>query len=189
MLDRNVNETGRAVKPLRNLPGEHTVGVMWLAIQPILIDGPGNETADVGVEPPGSWQENPEVVRHRELPLEQVFQGGQAAIAGVRPLDRLAQLHLIAQQYDVLGARPHGHEVGDRHLPRLVHEQVIEPTVGGLATEGVHGSADELRQLLTTKYTLTAIKARHAFRQSFQVGFVSTDLGGIWIQTQRVRSL
>jgi hypothetical protein len=98
-------------------------------------------------------------------------------------------VHLVAQQDDILGARCHGHEVGDRNLPRLVHEQVIEPTVGGLATEGVHGSADEMRQLLTPKYTFAAIKARDAVRQAFQVGFVSTDLGGIWIQTQGVRSL
>ena len=47
-------------------------------------------------------------------------------------LDRLAQLHLVAQKDDVPGTRSHGHEVGDRDLARLIHKQIVEPTLGGL---------------------------------------------------------
>jgi hypothetical protein len=70
MLDRHVHQASGAVKPFWHFTNKLTVDRVWLAIQPIFVDGSRNETANVGMKPPGSWQEDPKVVRHRGLPLE-----------------------------------------------------------------------------------------------------------------------
>ena len=61
--------------------------------------------ADVRVQTPGPGQKNPEIVRNGRFPLQQVFERGKPALAGMRSLDRLvAQLHLIAEQDEVMRA-------------------------------------------------------------------------------------
>ena len=43
----------------------------------------------------------------------------------VGALDGLAELHLIADQYDIRGAGRHAGEVGDGNLPGLINEKII----------------------------------------------------------------
>ena len=62
----------------------------------------------------------------------------------MRALDRLAQLHLVAQQHDVLRAGADGGEVGHGHLAGLVHEQVVELLVGAGVGEQPRGAAHQL---------------------------------------------
>ncbi|ATR19470.1 hypothetical protein CTJ15_03670 (plasmid) [Roseomonas sp. FDAARGOS_362] len=38
----------------------------------------------------------------------------------------LAELHLVAHQHDAARGRARGHEIGQRHLPGLVHEQQVD---------------------------------------------------------------
>ena len=50
---------------------------------------------------------------------------------GVGALDGLAELHLIADQYDIRGAGRHAGEVGDGNLPGLINEKIIQLALGG----------------------------------------------------------
>ena len=47
-------------------------------------------------------------------------------MAGVNALDRLRQLHLVANQNDVSGAAAHSHEIAQTDLTRLVDKKVVE---------------------------------------------------------------
>ena len=66
--------------------------------------------------------------------LESVLQGGKPRVAGMRALDRLFELHLVAEKNEVLRASSHRDRVGQRHLPGFVDEKKIEtrlPTPAG----------------------------------------------------------
>ncbi len=47
-------------------------------------------------------------------------------------LDRLAQLHLVSEQNQILGRWRHRNQIRDRYLSRLVDEKVIELAAGFL---------------------------------------------------------
>jgi hypothetical protein len=57
-------------------------------------------------------------------------------------LDRL--LHLVAQQDEVPGAQAHGDQVGQGHLPRLIHEEIVQSLVQGRVGEQPGGAGQQL---------------------------------------------
>lgn len=58
-------------------------------------------------------------------------------------LDRLGELHRIADQHDVARARAGSDEVGQRHLSGLVDEQIVELLVVLVAGEQPRRAADQ----------------------------------------------
>ena len=58
--------------------------------------------------------------------LQGVVKTGEAGFSRVHALDGLGQLHLVADQDQVLGTAGHGGEIAERHLARLVHEEDVE---------------------------------------------------------------
>src|SRR6185503_18331592 len=94
--------------------------------EPALIDGVRDEVADVRVHPIGDAEEHAESGRNGVFSVEQVLQTGLAGISGMAALGRLAKLHLVAYQNQVLGRESHGDLVGQADLSRLVDEQVVE---------------------------------------------------------------
>ncbi len=85
--------------------------------------------ADVRVEPVGALEEEAAVGRNRRVVAEQVPQHRGAAPGRVRPLDHLVELLRIADEDDVPRRRPHRERVGERDLPGLVDEEVVERAV------------------------------------------------------------
>ena len=120
------------------------VRVLRLGLQAPVVHGLRDEPAHVGAHAPRGGQEDAAVGRHGREPVQQVLQRRLARAPGVRALDRLAQLHLVAQQHDVLRARADGGEVGHGHLAGLVHEQVVELLVGAGVGEQPRGAAHQL---------------------------------------------
>src|SRR6202162_3553950 len=57
-------------------------------------------------------------------------------------LGRLGELHGIADENDVSCRRPHRDQIGERDLPRLVHEEIVKMLVEVVAREQPSGSAD-----------------------------------------------
>src|ERR1700751_2831389 len=72
-------------------------------------------------------------------------------IAGMRAPDRLAQLHLVAQQNQVRGRRSHPDHVGERDLPSLVDKQINELALRVGMAEDPGCTANEIGQSLTLK--------------------------------------
>jgi len=102
--------------------------------------------AEIRVKPPGPGKENAEILRYGGLPLQQVFESGKAALSRVRTLDRLAQLHLVTQQDNIMPGGRHGNQIRQRNLPCFVHEEIVESALGGFLDEGKRGASDEVRQ-------------------------------------------
>ena len=77
-------------------------------------------------------------------PCEQVLEAGEAGVAGVAALDRLGELHLVADEDQVPGRESDGDRVGERDLAGLVDEEVVEPALASSCTaEDPGGAADE----------------------------------------------
>src|SRR3954453_8508433 len=49
-----------------------------------------------------------------------------ARAARMCALNGLGKLHLVADQYDVLGADPHGENIGEADLSRFVDKEVVK---------------------------------------------------------------
>ena len=58
---------------------------------------------------------------------ERVFQGREARIAGMHPLGRLRELHLIADQHDIARAHPCRDHVRHRHLTGVPYRCLYRP--------------------------------------------------------------
>ena len=68
-------------------------------------------------EPHAGWMGRSERWQYRSLYLTKLA------------LDRLAELHVVAQENEVARGSAHRHEIGERDLARLVDEDVVEPLV------------------------------------------------------------
>ncbi len=53
-------------------------------------------------------------------------EGGAIGARRVGALERLVELLRVTQQNQRVGARADGQDVGERHLPRLVHEEHVD---------------------------------------------------------------
>ena len=93
---------------------------------------------------PGGAEEDPAVGGDGRCPLEEVVEDRLPRLARVGSLNGLRQLHLVPDQDQVAGREPHRHHVGQRHLPRLVHEEEIERLVELLAGEEPGGPRDQV---------------------------------------------
>jgi hypothetical protein len=118
--------------------------------EPSVVNGLRNEAADIVVHAPGGAEEHPAVRWDGRLPHEQVIERRLPGMVRVNALNRLLQLHLVAEEDDVLRAGPHGDEMRHRDLPCLVHEEVVQGLVqlrvreqpGGAGHECSTGSDD-----------------------------------------------
>ena len=81
-----------------------------------------NEAADIGMHPPSLPEEDAAVGCNRCLALQEVLQRLLSRLAGMHALNRLPQLHLVAQQHQVACTGRHRHQIGKRHLTRLVNK-------------------------------------------------------------------
>jgi len=97
------------------------------------------------VHAPGGVEKHAAVVGDGGPPLKQIIEDRLAGVAGVHTLDRLLQLHLIAEQHDVARAGTHGHQVGQRDLAGFVHKQVIESLIDSGVGEQPGGARDKVR--------------------------------------------
>ena len=75
---------------------------------------------------PARVEENTPVGSDRRRALEQIVEDRQTALARMRALDRLTELHLVADENDVLRGGAHCDEVSERHLAGFVDEEIIE---------------------------------------------------------------
>ena len=89
-------------------------------------------------------EEEAHVLGHRRTLAEEVREHGRPALAGVDALRDLRELHGIAEQDERLRARAERERVGERGLPRLVDEQVVERPVELLAREEPGGAREEV---------------------------------------------
>ena len=94
--------------------------------QPPLVDRLRHPAAQAGVHPMRLGEEDALLRRNHGRALQQVFERAGAAAARVRALDRLPQLHLVADEDDVARGSAGGDEVGQRHLPGLVDHEEVE---------------------------------------------------------------
>ena len=85
--------------------------------------------------------------------LEQVLQAGLSGLARMTPLDRLGQLHLIADQYQVPGRWSDCDRIRQRDLAGLIDEQVVELSLQLLSAEDPGGPADQNRPVASTPAT------------------------------------
>ena len=103
------------------------------------------------MEAVGALEEEAAVGRDRLVVADQVLEHGGAAAGGVRALDHLVELLRVADEHDVPRRRAHRERVGERNLPGLVDEEVVERGVvlgpreepGGAAarSQPVHAAA------------------------------------------------
>ena len=108
-----------------------------------IVYGVRDEAAQIRVHPPGPGQEDPALGRHNGVAFEQVVEGRAATVARVRTLDRLSELHLIADEDDGLGGGGHRDEVSKRNLTGLVHEEHIARAAKIVPREEPGGPADD----------------------------------------------
>ena len=123
MLDRHPAQAGAAeLSP--------TVDTLALAArgraQAPVIHQLGDEVADVGVQAPGPLEEDAAGGIDGLRVAQQVLQHRQGGAVGVRPLGDLRQLLGVAEQDHVAGGGGEGEGVGERDLPGLVDEEVVE---------------------------------------------------------------
>ena len=88
-------------------------------------------------------QEDTAVGRHDGVVFEQVIESRAAAVAWVRTLDWLGELHLIPDQDDGLGGGGHRDEVSERDLTGLVHEKHVARAAKLVPREKPRGPADD----------------------------------------------
>lgn len=96
-------------------------------------------------------------------------------LAGVGALHRLGQLRLVAHQNDVAGREPHADGICERHLARLVNEQVVEVLLHVLAREDPRGAANHRARFRRCR-GLLRLTRRDARGGQILFGFVATDL-------------
>ena len=143
--------TGTNLTPVGRSAGSASVPSTsrWFALlgsgmQPPVVHGLRDEPADVRVHPPRPVEEDAPVGGDRGRPVEQVLEARVARPPRVDALHRLPELHLIAEQDEVAGARAHRDQVRDGDLARLVDEEVVERLVELGAREEPRRSGDEL---------------------------------------------
>src|SRR3546814_6087990 len=134
------------------------------------------------MHPSGLREEDTALRGHGCVVLQQMLQTRDAALAGVRSLNRLRQLHLIAHQHDVASGHAHGDDVGEANLSCLVHEEIVErlivlrpreqpggarhelmPARDGVVLEGLLRSEEhtsELQSLMRISYAVFCLKKK-----------------------------
>ena len=101
----------------------------------------------------------------------------------MRALDRLAQLHLVSEQHQILRRWPHGDQIGHGNLPGFVHEQVVQ----GAFRSGVDECEDRTANQHRQRIFLVQLAARRDIRKirgkSRHIFFFLAGLDSIWMQT------
>src|ERR1051325_8082507 len=100
-----------------------------------VVGGLGDEAAHVRVHAVRSREEDAAVGRDGGEAVEQEVERRLARAAGGDAVDRLAELHLVAQEHEVLRRSAGGDEVGQRHLAGLVDEEAVERMFQGRVDE------------------------------------------------------
>src|ERR1700722_8431235 len=79
----------------------------FVVSQPPLINDLRDKPADVGMHSSRYWEENSAVRRNGIVPGEKVLKRRKPTFSGMGTLDRLGELHRVANQHDILGAGGH----------------------------------------------------------------------------------
>ena len=101
-------------------------------------------SADVRVHPERALEEEAHVLGHGRVLAEQVLEHERPAPPGWIALRHLRELHRVAEQDERPRARAERERVGERGLPRLVDEEVVERPVELLAREEPGRAGEEL---------------------------------------------
>src|ERR1043166_1443064 len=114
---------------------EALVLVGGLGGEAAVVDGLGDEAADVRVHAVGGGEEDAAPGGDGGEAVEEEVERRLAGAAGVDALDRLAELRLVAEEHEVLRRGAGGDEVDERHLAGLVDEEVVERMFQGRVDE------------------------------------------------------
>src|SRR5258708_6182359 len=103
MLDRDINQSGAAVDSTRDnrSKDDRSRRRDRLRLKPAFVDTLGDECAHFGPHPPGIRKKDPFLFRYGCLVLQVVFENRASALAWMRALHRLVELHLVAEKYEV----------------------------------------------------------------------------------------
>jgi hypothetical protein len=96
------------------------------------------------VHPPRLAEKDAALGRDRCETIQQMFERRTAGPPWVATLERLRELHLVADQDHIPGAHTHRDRVGERDLARLVDKQVIDLLIQFLSCEQPSGSGDQI---------------------------------------------
>ena len=106
------------------------------------------------MHPVRCFQKNAALRCDGRFAIEQIVECRIATAPGVYALDRLAQLHLIAEQDQVFGAHAHGDHVGERDLSRFVDEEIVELTPKSRLRQQPSGAGNKLRRWVSLRDVL-----------------------------------
>jgi hypothetical protein len=96
------------------------------------------------VHSPGARQEQTTVLSHGVLAGEQVFQHRAAGTLGMNALSDVWELLRIAEKYDVLRSGADRERIGQRHLPGLIDEQILDTLLHAFASEEPGRAGDQV---------------------------------------------
>ncbi len=108
----------------RSVQGLHLQ--MRLGLEAILVEDLRGVGAQAWMEPPRRFEEHPQVFGHGGSAVQQVAEGGSIGPRWVGALGGLVELLRVTQEHERAGTLGRRQDVGERHLPRLVHEQDID---------------------------------------------------------------
>src|SRR5439155_15280115 len=100
MLDRGEKDPGRLAQPPHaSWNVEHLTLISRIRLQATFVHHFRHNPAKPRVHPEGGPEEYAEIIRYDGVVLQVVTQYRRPALAGMRPLDRLLQLHLVDQEH------------------------------------------------------------------------------------------
>lgn len=132
----------------RRVDQQRLDGSAIIGLEPSVVDRVRDEATELRMHTARDRQEDALGRRNCRLLPHQVLQRRQAGTTRMVALDRLSQLHLVADQHDVSGADAHGDGVGQADLARLVNEEVVEAAVKLGPGEQEGRSGDQLETAL-----------------------------------------
>src|ERR1044071_2622158 len=144
MLDRREKYAGSLLQPPRaDWKMKHLSLVFRIGLQATLVHHFRHKPAKSRMHPESGLQEYAKMIGDDGVLLQVISQRGRPALAGMRPLNRLFQLHLVSQEHKVPCRSGHGGDISERNLTRFVHKKVIEPLDHVVAGEQPGSSRDK----------------------------------------------
>ena len=95
-------------------------------LQPPIVHQRRDEAADRWFEPVGMREKDAALGRNRAIVAEEMAERGDAGSLGVGRARDMRQLLRVAEENEILRARPDRDRIGERELPRLVDQEYVE---------------------------------------------------------------
>src|ERR1051325_10297063 len=144
VLDGHEHDAGFPADDPRPVRGHDPLPArLRVTAEPSLVDRVRDEAADVRVHPARFAEEYPEIAGYRGVSVEEVVEAGTPALSGVAALGRLGELHLVPDENDVARGGTDGDEIRERHLSRLIDEEIVEAPPHLLSAEKPGGTPEE----------------------------------------------